>query len=52
MSSQDHQVDANPAKRKPYESPRLVEWGSLIDLTRGGLLAPKDFPKPGGTAHT
>jgi len=38
--------------KRPYESPRLVEWGSVIDLTRGALQPPKDFPKVGGTAHT
>jgi len=53
MRSQDNRVDADQVKKRPYESPRLIEWGSVIDLTRGALLPPKDLPKgSGGTAHT
>ncbi|HEY0514522.1 MAG TPA: lasso RiPP family leader peptide-containing protein [Thermoanaerobaculia bacterium] len=25
-----------PAARKPYESPVLREWGSILELTAGG----------------
>jgi hypothetical protein len=38
--------------QKPYTSPRLVEWGSIIDLTQGPLLGSKDFPFKGGTRPT
>jgi hypothetical protein len=36
--------------KRSYESPRLVEWGSITDLTQGGEKAGKaDFPVKGGT---
>ena len=39
-----------PLGKKIYESPRLVEWGSLTDLTHGAQFAGKaDFPFKGGT---
>jgi hypothetical protein len=28
--------------RNPYQSPILVEWGSLVDLTRGPLADVQD----------
>jgi hypothetical protein len=37
---------------KDYISPRLVEWGSITDLTQGPLLGSKDFPFKGGTRPT
>jgi hypothetical protein len=40
------------AGKKPYRSPQLVEWGSLTDLTKGGLNPPGDFPFKGGTRAT
>lgn len=35
--------------RRPYRSPELVEWGSLLDLTRGPLSGLEDLPFNGGT---
>lgn len=35
-----------PAK-KPYRTPCLVEWGSIIDLTRGGSGGFDDIPMGG-----
>jgi hypothetical protein len=29
--------------RRAYDSPQLIEWGSLVDLTRGGAGKAKDF---------
>jgi hypothetical protein len=36
--------------RKPYQSPVLVEWGSLVDLTRGPKadIQDDDFSGSGG----
>jgi hypothetical protein len=36
--------------RKSYESPVLVEWGSIIELTAGGFVADEDgdFSGSGG----
>ena len=36
-----------PIQRKPYEPPQLKEWGSIMDLTRGGLGPPPDKAKGG-----
>lgn len=38
--------------KKTYSSPRLLEWGSMTDLTQGFLLGNKDFPTKGGTRAT
>jgi hypothetical protein len=40
--------DAPP--RRPYGSPRLVEWGSIVELTRGPLsgTVDGDFSGSGG----
>ena len=37
------------AGRRPYDSPRLIEWGSLADLTRGPFSGLDDLPLDGGT---
>lgn len=29
--------------RRAYSSPQLIEWGSLVDLTRGGAGAAMDY---------
>lgn len=39
----------SPASRKTYQRPHLVEWGSLVDLTRGGFSGLDDLPFDGGT---
>lgn len=38
------------AAKKPYESPRLLEWGSLSELTAGPLadIQDDDFSGSGG----
>jgi hypothetical protein len=38
--------------QRDYISPRIVEWGSITDLTQGPLLGSKDFPVGGGTRPT
>jgi hypothetical protein len=44
----DPKHDESPPR--PYEEPRLIEWGSLRDLTRGPELAGfEDFPQAGGS---
>lgn len=35
--------------RKPYESPRLQDWGSLLELTAGGLSDITDADFNGGS---
>jgi hypothetical protein len=35
--------------RKPYDGPRLIEWGSLIELTKGPISGLDDLPLDGGT---
>jgi hypothetical protein len=41
---------APPRKRKPYESPCLQEWGSILELTKGPLsgTVDGDFSGSGG----
>ena len=34
---------SGPVPRKAYSSPHLIEWGSLVDLTRGGSGAAIDY---------
>jgi hypothetical protein len=41
--------DALVAGKKPYGPPRLIEWGSMIDLTRGFASDLDDLPMDGGT---
>jgi hypothetical protein len=38
-----------PRYRKPYESPELQEWGSILDLTQGLGQGFADLPKKGGS---
>jgi hypothetical protein len=38
--------------KKVYSPPRLLEWGSMTDLTQGFLLGNHDFPVKGGTRNT
>jgi hypothetical protein len=38
-----------PSSKRIYESPLLVEWGSIADLTQGALAGKADFPVKGGT---
>ncbi len=33
--------------RRPYTSPRLIEYGSVAKLTRGQRSVNSDFPKAG-----
>lgn len=35
--------------KKAYETPELIEWGSILDLTQGAKQGFEDFPKTGGT---
>jgi hypothetical protein len=35
--------------QRMYEQPRLIEWGSLTELTQGALAANDDLPFDGGT---
>ena len=36
--------------KKPYRTPRLVEWGSLRELTRQGVNYTGDLLSPSGYA--
>lgn len=39
-----------PGRRRPYASPEIQEWGSILDLTQGGVTFGKnDFPKKNGS---
>ena len=38
--------------RKPYGTPELTSWGSIVELTAGFLDPPADFPFTGGSAPT
>jgi len=45
-----HIIEQDPEK-KPYEQPRLVEWGSILELTRQDKLSSDndgDFTGSGG----
>ena len=37
----------HPAARVPYEPPKLTEFGTVQELTRGGRGKSKDFPMTG-----
>lgn len=52
-STQTH-IEPGVPTRKMYESPRLVEWGSILDLTLGLGGGFEDIPKGavGGTTGT
>lgn len=40
-------------RKKVYERPQLLDWGSITDLTQGLKLGFEDFPKTkGGTRAT
>ena len=36
--------------KKPYTSPELKQWGTVVDLTQTGLTRPGDDFKQGSTA--
>ena len=38
------------ARCRPYAAPKLTEYGSIQDLTKGGAGAGSDFPKTGTKA--
>lgn len=39
-----------PGRRRFYASPEIQEWGSILELTRGGnTLGKNDFPKKNGS---
>jgi hypothetical protein len=37
--------------RKSYERPRLIEWGSVTELTKGQISGLDDLPLDGGTTN-
>jgi len=39
----------HPILRKAYQRPLLIEWGSLVELTRDKISGLDDFPLAGGT---
>ena len=40
------------AERSPYQTPKLTEWGSIVEITHGFLQPPADFPFVGGSSPT
>jgi len=43
-------MDRPREKKKTYASPEIQEWGSILDLTQGGVSFGKnDFPKKNGS---
>lgn len=54
--SPDHlmpgQEGAGGQERQPYETPELIEWGMVHDLTKGLQNPPEDFPDLGGSQPT
>ncbi len=45
-------ASAGEGERRPYAPPELIEWGSLLELTRGPDQETQDFPMVGGTGPT
>jgi len=48
----ERQRDDSPhaARRRIYISPEIQEWGSILELTQGGVtLGKNDFPKKNGS---
>ena len=39
-------------RKKPYQTPLLEEWGSILDLTQGPLNPPADGLAGGGSSPT
>ena len=50
LGSVDPSGEHAPPPRKSYESPRLQEWGSILELTKGGFAGTvdDDFSGTGG----
>lgn len=44
--------DSEPLEKKPYTSPELQEWGSIVDLTQGATFLFNDMPLRGGSRPT
>ena len=42
-------LSPSPKVKRPYRSPQLTEWGSILDLTQGAGSGTEDFPFVGGT---
>ena len=38
-----------PDSRKPFRKPRIVEWGTIVELTSGAGQGTEDAPYSGGT---
>ncbi len=57
MEKEAGQTKGSDPVKKIYTSPSLIEWGTLADLTQGGLLEgylDSDFTgtfNPGSTGH-
>lgn len=47
-------LDTTNSRRKPYRSPDLMEWGSIVEITKGPISGTEDFPigGEGGTSET
>lgn len=48
MSSPE-QAPEPSGDRKPYQEPELKRWGTVSDITKGGLNGTEDLPGEGGT---
>lgn len=52
LAPEDHATGVSglgeAGRRKPYREPRLTEWGSIVEITRG-LLSGLDDPVEQGT---
>ena len=42
-------VAGSGGRKKTYETPELVEWGKILELTHGLKSGFQDFPLKGGT---
>jgi hypothetical protein len=46
-ASQSDRNSASPKPRRPYATPRLIEYGSVTQLTAGSLSRQQDSPFSG-----
>jgi hypothetical protein len=46
-SPRDSQPVRAPRERRPYTTPRVIDYGSVAKLTRGSRSVGSDFPQAG-----
>jgi hypothetical protein len=50
VKAQEPEVEGRT--KQEYQSPELIEWGTILELTQSGQAGTQDLPTAGGTGVT